>query len=150
MPPAAAKAVASNDTATPAKRPGGITGKGWVKGQSGNPRGAKKGVAAAARELINDDPTVLLNVFLACAKNTRAKQSDRIAAAREYLDRAYGKAPAFALIEGEDPLALGSIDREIADVLDELAARREAKAPGESVAGKVEASGAGGAAPAGG
>jgi|HubBroStandDraft_6_1064221.scaffolds.fasta_scaffold374415_2 hypothetical protein len=141
------EAANSEETAPPKRRAGG---RPFVKGQSGNPKGRPKGVASAARELIGDDPTQLLRVFLNVARNTKAKPTDRITAAKEYLDRAYGKAPAYALIEGEDPLALGSIDREIADVLDELAARREAKAPGESIAGAVEGSGADGAAAAGG
>ena len=128
--------VAARSTDAP-KPKGAPRGKPWPKGVSGNPTGNRKGVAAAARELIGDDPAELLKVFLSIAKNTRAKHGDRVTAAREYLDRAYGKAPAYALIEGEDPLALTNIDSSITDVLDELAARRETQAPRESTPGTL-------------
>ena len=50
--------------------------------------------------------------------------------AREWLaDRGHGKAPAFAPIEGENPLELDDVTREVAEALDELAARREARVP---------------------
>ena len=51
-----------------------------------------------------------------------------VAAWRELLDRGYGKAPAFAVMEADDPLELSDIAREIQGIADELAARREAKA----------------------
>jgi hypothetical protein len=51
--------------------------------------------------------------------------SERIAAVRELSDRGWGKAPAFAAIEGSDPLELGAIAQEIQSIADELAARRE-------------------------
>lgn len=117
-----------------------VRGRPFQKGKSGNPTGRPKGVAAAARELINDDPSQLLRIFLNVARNTKAKPTDRVAAAREYLDRAYGKAPAYAPVEGGDPLAL-DIDSDIAAVLDELAARRET--PAASVGPDAELAGTG-------
>jgi len=36
------------------------------------------------------------------------------------LDRAHGKAPAFAVVEAEDPLELNEIAREIQAIADEL------------------------------
>jgi hypothetical protein len=61
---------------------------------------------------------------------TAKRPADRIAAWRELLDRAHGKAPAFAVIESEDPLELGEIAREIQAIADELSARRESNTTG--------------------
>ena len=113
----------------------------WKPGQSGNPSGRPKGIATQARELIGDDPSRLLNVFLEIAEDTRQKAADRRAAAESLLDRAYGKAPAYAPIDGENPLELDSIARRIAAVVDELAARRETHAPGEAAQGELAGTG---------
>jgi hypothetical protein len=56
---------------------------------------------------------------------TAKRPADRVAAWRELLDRAHGKAPAFAAMEADDPLELGGIAREIQAIADELSARRE-------------------------
>jgi hypothetical protein len=37
------------------KTAGGVTGRGFVEGQSGNPGGRPKGLARATRELVGDD-----------------------------------------------------------------------------------------------
>lgn len=66
--------------------------------------------------------------FLEVAQDPRAKPAERIAAWRELADRGWGKAPAFAAIEGADPLELSAIAREVQGIADELAARR-AKGP---------------------
>ena len=94
----------------------------WVKGQSGNPAGRPRGIAATVRDAT--DPTSLVGILLEVAQDSRAKPSERIAAVRELLDRGYGKAPAFAAMESGDPLELGAIAQEIQGIADELAARR--------------------------
>ena len=73
------------------------------------------------------DPDELVDVLLAVANDPRAKPSERIKAVRELLDRGYGKAPAFAAIEGNDPLELSAIAQDIQALADELAARRETR-----------------------
>jgi hypothetical protein len=73
------------------------------------------------------DPVALVAILLEVANDSRAKASERIAAVRELLDRGYGKAPAFAAIEGNDPLELSAIAAEIQSIADELAARRETR-----------------------
>ena len=70
------------------------------------------------------------------------KPETRIAAWRELLDRGYGKAPAFAAIEGSDPLELDAIAAEIQGIADELRARRDERATsGGAVAPPVAAAG---------
>lgn len=109
----------------------------WKPGQSGNPTGRPKGISRQAQELAGGNPDRLLSVLLTVAENPEAKDSDRIAATREYLDRGWGKAPAYAPIEGQDPLELTDFDRHISTLVDELARRREAKAPHPIAGGGV-------------
>ena len=116
-----------------------------MPGQSGNPKGRPRGIARQARDLIDDDPGRLLAVFLEIAQDDEAKPADRVAAADRYLDRAYGKAPAYAPVEGADPLDRTSVDHQIVGLVDELAARREAPATGETPPREVAAGGTPGA-----
>ena len=115
-------------------------------GQSGNPSGRPKGVASQARQLTKGDPTQLLRVLLSIAKSEAVKPSDRIAAAKEFLDRGWGKAASYAPVEDGDPLELDSIDREIDTLMDELATRRQAQAPRTTEAAAVGHNGKGRAA----
>lgn len=107
-------------------RPGGITGNGFKPGQSGNPGGRPKGIARAFRDTMGS-PEEAARGLLEIAR-TAKRPADRIAAWRELLDRGWGKAPAFAVMESDDPLELSDIAREIQRIADELAGRREAKA----------------------
>ena len=109
----------------------------WKPGQSGNPSGRPKGIAAIVKE--HTDPADLVAILRECANDPRAKWSERIAAVRELADRGWGKAPAFAAIEGADPLELSAIAAEVQSIADELAARR--KAPADSGASAEAASG---------
>jgi uncharacterized protein DUF5681 len=105
-------------------RLGGITGNGFKPGQSGNPGGRPKGLAKTVREVCGGSPLRLAQVLLEIAEDSRAHNRDRVAACRELLDRGWGKAPAFAAIEGADPLELSAIAREVQEIADELARRR--------------------------
>ena len=108
-------------------REGGITGAGFRPGVSGNPGGRPKGVARTVREVCGGSPLLLAQGLLAIAQDPKARDRDRIAAYRELLDRGWGKAPAFASIEGGDPLEEDEISREIRSIADELSARRKAR-----------------------
>lgn len=111
----------------------------WQKGQSGNPSGRPKGVASAFRKIV--DPEEAAVALLELANDSRSKPSERIAAWRELLDRGFGKAPAFAAIEGNDPLELSAIAAEIQSIADELAARRDAREAPSGDASQVAAPG---------
>ena len=108
-------------------RLGGITGTGFIPGQSGNPGGRPKGLAKTVRDVCGGSPLRLTQGLLEIAENPNARDRDRVAAYRELLDRGWGKAPAFASMEAGDPLELDDIAREIQAIADELRARRDAK-----------------------
>jgi hypothetical protein len=70
---------------------GGVTGKGFVKGQSGNPSGKAKTppeIKEAFTKLVPKAIETLTSILV----DPEAKQSDRMKAAEVILDRALGKA----------------------------------------------------------
>ena len=79
------------------------------------------------RDACGGSPLRLAHVLLEIAENPKAHNRDRVAACRELLDRGWGKAPAFAAMEADDPLELAEIAREVQQIADELAARRQAQ-----------------------
>lgn len=85
---------------------GGITGKGFEKGKSANPGGRPRGIAKRTRELVGDDGERLVKLWIAIAEDEDEKTADRIRASELLADRGWGKAPAFALVEDDDPLGL--------------------------------------------
>jgi hypothetical protein len=86
--------------------------------------GRKKGLARQIRDMVGDDPARVANVLFDILEDTTARNADRINAAREILDRGWGKAPTHAPIEGGDPLEANELDRAIRDIADQLVARR--------------------------
>jgi hypothetical protein len=66
-----------------------------------------------------------LLVLFDIANDDKARNANRIAATRELLDRGWGKPPAFAAIEGADPLEQDAVAQEIRAVMAELTATRK-------------------------
>lgn len=86
--------------------------------------GRPKGLARSIRDMVGDDPARIANVLFDILEDPTARNSDRIGAAKEILDRGWGKAPVYAPIEGGDPLEGNELDKAIRDIADQLVARR--------------------------
>ena len=102
------------------RRLGGVTGKGFMPGRSGNPNGLngrQKGLAALVRES-TDDGQLLVRLMLRIARGGKFKTSltangkvrellvrpsisDRIEAIKWLSDRGWGKARDIVEVEGE-------------------------------------------------
>jgi hypothetical protein len=73
---------------------------------------------------VGDDPARIANILFDILEDPNARNTDRIAAAREIFDRGWGKAPAYAPIEGGDPLEASELDQAIKDIAAQLVSRR--------------------------
>jgi hypothetical protein len=74
-------------------RVGGVTGRGFVPGQSGNPGGRPKGLSRRVRELVGADGEAIAEYMLSVMNDERARNADRIEAAKWLADSGFGKAP---------------------------------------------------------
>jgi hypothetical protein len=90
---------------------GGITGRGFRPGRSGNPGGRPKGLAKATRALVGEDGMKLVEFWLSIMEDPMRRDSDRLEASRLLAERGWGKAPTFAAIEEADPLGLEDAER---------------------------------------
>ena len=80
-------------------------------------------MARAFRDVLGGSPTEAAQGLLEIARNGK-RDADRIAAWKELLDRGWGKAPAFASIEGAEPLGMGEVDTEIHRIAEQLRQER--------------------------
>ena len=76
------------------------------------------------REVCGGSPLLLAQVLLEIALDPKARDRDRITATSELLDRGWGKAPAYASIEGTDPLEMDEVAAEIRSIAEQLRAER--------------------------
>jgi hypothetical protein len=97
--------VQNNGTTT-----GGITGKGFELGRSGNPGGRPKGLAKATRDLVGEDGMALAQLWLQIAMDPMRRDTDRLRASELLADRGWGKPAAFQPIEEDDPLGLADLE----------------------------------------
>ena len=70
---------------------GGVTGKGFMPGQSGNPGGRPKGLARRIREQTQDGAEIV-DFMLAMFRDPAASARDRREAAEWLTDHGFGKA----------------------------------------------------------
>jgi hypothetical protein len=70
---------------------GGITGRGFAPGRSGNPGGRPKGLTRRVRELVGDDGTAIAEFMYSVMADEGARTADRLEAARWLADRGFGK-----------------------------------------------------------
>lgn len=105
----------------PQRRLGGVTGKGFRPGQSGNPSGGPKGIGdvrAAARA----HTTLAIQTLAEVAANRKAAPSARVSAAEALLDRGWGKSVQPVEVNDARPLA-GVPAEKLLAALDVLVAR---------------------------
>ncbi len=138
---ATAQNSAENSTTAP------VVGRPFEKGRSGNPGGRPKGLSRKVREVLGDNDGEVLARLWAAAMSGRLPDPahpndptkfvtvdvrERLMASKLLSERGWGKPPAFAPIEDDDPLDLAERESdELAAVfeerMDEVAKRREMK-----------------------
>jgi hypothetical protein len=91
--------VQNNGRAT-GRGSGGVTGRGFMPGQSGNPSGRARGLSRSVRELVGEDGRLLAELWWSIARDESRRDSDRLRASELLADRGWGKAPAFEPLEG--------------------------------------------------
>jgi hypothetical protein len=71
---------------------GGVTGRGFVPGQSGNPGGRPKGLSRRVRELVGEDGEAIIEFMAGVMADETARKADRLEAAKWLADRGFGRA----------------------------------------------------------
>jgi Family of unknown function (DUF5681) len=82
---------------------GGITGKGFRPGRSGNPGGRPKGFVGAIRKQTRDGAE-LVTFFVSIFRDPKVKVADRMAAATWLADRAFGRPRLAVEVEVGEPM----------------------------------------------
>ena len=72
-------------------RVGGVTGKGFTPGVSGNPGGRPKGLSRRVRELVGEDGGAIAEYMVSVMEDERARTADRIEAGKWLANRGFGQ-----------------------------------------------------------
>ena len=72
-------------------RLGGVTGAGFMAGQSGNPGGRPKGLSRRVRELVGDDGHEIAKYMFSVLSDETQRTADRMEAAKWLADRGFGR-----------------------------------------------------------
>lgn len=72
-------------------RYGGVTGKGFTPGVSGNPGGRPKGLSRRVRELVGDNGEAIAAFMFELMTDPTARNADRIEAAKWLGNRGFGR-----------------------------------------------------------
>lgn len=70
---------------------GGVTGRGFTPGVSGNPGGRPKGLARRVRELVGENGEAIAAFMFELMTDPTARNADRIEAAKWLGDRGFGR-----------------------------------------------------------
>ena len=102
---------------------GGITGKGFRPGESGNPGGRPKGLAALVREKTNDGKFLVEQMMKlargqSIIKGSKPKHSDVTAAVEWLADRGFGKCLSTVALQNPDGSGLYQGSAETASIAD--------------------------------
>ena len=71
---------------------GGVTGAGFMPGQSGNPGGRPKGLNRRLRELVGDDGHEIAEYMFSVLSDETQRTVDRMEAGKWLADRGFGRA----------------------------------------------------------
>ena len=71
---------------------GGITGRGFMPGESGNPGGRPKGLARRVRELVGEDGHAIAEYMFSVLSDETQRTADRMEAGKWLADRGFGRA----------------------------------------------------------
>ena len=102
---------------------GGITGKGFRPGESGNPGGRPKGLAALVREKTNDGKFLVEQMMKlargqSIIKGSKPKHSDVTAAVEWLADRGFGKCLSTVALQHPDGTGFYQGSAETASIAD--------------------------------
>ena|ERR1700686_3700373 len=118
-----------NNAKTTGKKRGGITGKGFLPGVSGNAGGRprKTPVTDALRKMLEEDPKLAMRAAKALFAQVFRKNGPVVQAFREIADRVDGKSAERVEVTGEDGEAIQFKSDDIDGKILELAARIRAR-----------------------